>query len=140
MRLVQGRASGAHQLFAQGAVLDIRSASSPAAVKTGTTPLIKTAGSASPHDDALDRSERAPALDLGGPSGRVGRGCLEFRGGRAGKDCLLHQDVALGHFARDNGGSFADAQVMAHESPCTTKLYDRTKVRLTLDEAERTRL
>ena len=41
----------------------------------------------------------------------------------------------------DNGGSLENAQVMAaHESPRTTKLYDRTKERLTLDEIERIRL
>lgn len=41
----------------------------------------------------------------------------------------------------DNGGSLEHAQAMAaHESPRTTKLYDRTKERLTLDEIERIRL
>jgi hypothetical protein len=37
-----------------------------------------------------------------------------------------------------NGGTLEHAQTMAaHESPRTTKLYDRTKDRLTLDEIER---
>ena len=37
-----------------------------------------------------------------------------------------------------NGDSLAHAQAMAaHESPRTTKLYDRTKDRLTQDEVER---
>ena len=37
-----------------------------------------------------------------------------------------------------NGGTLEHAQAMAaHESPRTTKLYDRTKERLTLDEIER---
>jgi site-specific recombinase XerD len=37
-----------------------------------------------------------------------------------------------------NGGALEHAQSMAaHESPRTTKLYDRTKERLTLDEVER---
>jgi site-specific recombinase XerD len=37
-----------------------------------------------------------------------------------------------------NGGTLEHAQTMAaHESPRTTKLYDRTKERLTLDEIER---
>jgi integrase len=41
----------------------------------------------------------------------------------------------------DNGGTLDHAQAMAaHESPRTTKLYDRTKERLTLDEIERIRL
>jgi integrase/recombinase XerD len=40
-----------------------------------------------------------------------------------------------------NGGSLEHAQEMAaHESPCTTKLYDRTKGRLTQDAVERLRL
>jgi integrase len=41
----------------------------------------------------------------------------------------------------ENGGSLEHAQEMAaHESPRTTKLYDRTKERLTQDEVERIRL
>jgi len=37
-----------------------------------------------------------------------------------------------------NGGTLEHAQSMAaHESPRTTKLYDRTKERLTQDEVER---
>jgi len=40
-----------------------------------------------------------------------------------------------------NGGTLEHAQDMAaHESPSTTKLYDRTKERLTQDEVERIRL
>jgi hypothetical protein len=40
-----------------------------------------------------------------------------------------------------NGGAFEHAQTMVrHESPRTTKLYDRTKERLTLDFVERIRL
>jgi site-specific recombinase XerD len=40
-----------------------------------------------------------------------------------------------------NGGALEHAQSMAaHESPRTTKLYDRTKERLTQDEVERIRL
>jgi site-specific recombinase XerD len=41
----------------------------------------------------------------------------------------------------DNGGALEHAQSMAaHESPRTTKLYDRAKERLTHDEVERIRL
>jgi site-specific recombinase XerD len=41
----------------------------------------------------------------------------------------------------ENGGTLEHAQAMAaHESPRTTKLYDRTKERLTLNEIERIRL
>jgi integrase len=37
-----------------------------------------------------------------------------------------------------NGGTLEHAQSMAaHESPRTTKLHDRTKERLTLDEVEK---
>ena len=40
-----------------------------------------------------------------------------------------------------NGGALEHAQEMAaHESPRTTKLYDRTQERLTQDEVERIRL
>ena len=40
-----------------------------------------------------------------------------------------------------NGGTLEHAQAMAgHESPRTTKLYDRTRERLTQDEVERIRL
>ena len=40
-----------------------------------------------------------------------------------------------------NGGALEHAQEMAaHESPRTTKLYDRTKERLIQDEVERIRL
>ena len=40
-----------------------------------------------------------------------------------------------------NGGALEHAEEMAaHESPCTTKLYDRTKEWLTQDEVERIRL
>ncbi len=40
-----------------------------------------------------------------------------------------------------NGGALEHAQAMAaHESPRTTKLYDRTKERVTQDEVERIRL
>ena len=40
-----------------------------------------------------------------------------------------------------NGGALEHAQEMAaHESPRTTKLYDRSKERLTQDEVERIRL
>ena len=38
----------------------------------------------------------------------------------------------------ENGGSLERAQQMAgHSSPCTTKLYDRTRDEVTLDEVER---
>lgn len=40
-----------------------------------------------------------------------------------------------------NGGTLENAQTFAaHESPRTTKLYDRTNDRTTLDEVERIRI
>jgi hypothetical protein len=58
-------------------------------------------------------------------------------------------DAGLGHTWRatgvtvylENGGRLEHAQQMAaHESPRTTKLYDRTKDEITLSEVERIRL
>jgi integrase len=41
----------------------------------------------------------------------------------------------------ENGGTIENAQAIAgHESPRTTKLYDRTDDELTLDEIERIRI
>jgi integrase len=41
----------------------------------------------------------------------------------------------------ENGGTIENAQAIAcHESPRTTKLYDRTDDQLTLDEVERIRI
>jgi hypothetical protein len=38
----------------------------------------------------------------------------------------------------ENGGSLENAQAMAaHESPRTTKLYDRTDDQITLDDVEK---
>jgi hypothetical protein len=47
------------------------------------------------------------------------------------------RDRALSAYL-DNGGSLENAQAMAaHESPKTTKLYDRTDDQITLDEVEK---
>ncbi len=41
----------------------------------------------------------------------------------------------------ENGGTIENAQaIAAHESPRTTKLYDRTSDDITLDEVERIRI
>jgi integrase len=41
----------------------------------------------------------------------------------------------------ENGGTIENAQaIAAHESPRTTKLYDRTSDQITLDEVERIRI
>jgi integrase len=62
---------------------------------------------------------------------------------------IIQRDRAHNHSFRatgitaylSNGGTLEHAQEMAgHESPRTTKLYDRTKERLTQDEVERIRL
>jgi len=64
---------------------------------------------------------------------------------RRGKDAGLSPDICCHTFRAtgitaylDNGGSLEKAQLMAaHESPRTTKLYDRTGDEITLDEVER---
>jgi integrase len=57
-------------------------------------------------------------------------------------DICCHTFRATGITAYlENGGTLENAQLMAaHESPRTTKLYDRTKERLTQDEVKRIRL
>ena len=54
-------------------------------------------------------------------------------------DICCHTFRATGITAYlDNGGTLENAQLMAaHESPRTTKLYDRTGNEITLDEVER---
>ena len=56
-----------------------------------------------------------------------------------GADACCHMFRATGITAYlDNGGTLENAQLMAaHESPRTTKLYDRTGDEITLDEVER---
>jgi site-specific recombinase XerD len=50
-----------------------------------------------------------------------------------------HTFRATGSHRLPNGGAL-EQEMAAHESPRTTKLYDRTKERLTQDEVERIRL
>jgi integrase len=54
-------------------------------------------------------------------------------------DICCHTFRATGITAYlENGGTLENAQLMAaHESPRTTKLYDRTGGEITLDEVER---
>ena len=54
-------------------------------------------------------------------------------------DICCHTFRATGITAYlDNNGTLENAQAMAaHESPRTTKLYDRTSDEITLDEVER---
>ena len=66
------------------------------------------------------------------PIGRLGREPLRLgvRVGDAGTENISFAGVA--------GGTLENAQAMAaHESPRTTKLYDRTDDAVTLDEVER---
>jgi hypothetical protein len=66
----------------------------------------------------------------------------------ASAECGVSNAGRVSHLARDrgnglleNGGRLEHAQQMAgHESPRTTKLYDRTKDEITLSEVERIRL
>jgi integrase len=66
---------------------------------------------------------------------------LQRRAGNAGIPTSVcnHTFRATGITAYlDNGGSLENAQAMAaHESPRTTKLYDRTDDQITLDEVEK---
>jgi hypothetical protein len=72
-----------------------------------------------------DAAPLAPSSVVG--LGRVGRAPDD---GREGIFAVRHGQPA--------GGTLENAQVMAaHESPRTTKLYDRTKERLTQHEIER---
>jgi site-specific recombinase XerD len=64
---------------------------------------------------------------------------------RRARDAELSADISCHTFRAtgitaylDNGGTLENAQAMAaHESPRTTKLYDRTSDEITLDEVER---
>ena len=67
---------------------------------------------------------------------------VKFRGARAeisAERLCCHTFRATGITAYlENGGTIENAQaIAAHESPRTTKLYDRTSDSLTLDEIER---
>jgi len=59
--------------------------------------------------------------------------------GGYGDDTLLNPQWATGIMAHlEAGGALENAQAMAaHESPRTTKLYDRTGEEIMLDEVER---
>jgi integrase/recombinase XerD len=62
------------------------------------------------------------------------------RNGRSqSPECACHTFRATGITAYlEGGGTLENAQAMAaHESPRTTKLYDRTGDEITLDEVER---
>ena len=73
------------------------------------------------------------AVDLTDP-----RDCREKLAGLTATTCC-HTFRATGITAfLENGGTIENAQaIAAHESPRTTKLYDRTSDEITLDEVER---
>jgi hypothetical protein len=71
--------------------------------------------------------------------GSFGDGLDCVSGGKIAGDACLGRSQIEPYLA--NGGALKHAQEMAaHESPRTTKLYDRTKERLPQDEVERIRL
>jgi integrase len=68
-----------------------------------------------------------------------------YRCGSPVNDLLPNLSISMGHMkpacTLENDGRLEHAQQMAgHESPRTTKLYDRTKDEITLSEVERIRL
>jgi integrase len=95
----------------------------------GKTPLFRSAAgrTGTLTESAMNRVDawrmiRRRATDLGM---RIKIGCHTFRA--TGITAYL-----------ENGGTLENAQTMAaHESPRTTKLYDRTNDAITLDEVER---
>jgi integrase len=93
----------------------------------GQTALRAVAPASSPASDAMHRVDawrmiRRRAGELGM---KVKIGCHTFRA--TGITAYL-----------EAGGTLENAQAMAaHESPRTTKLYDRTGDEITLDEVER---
>ncbi|MGH7985101.1 MAG: tyrosine-type recombinase/integrase [Candidatus Binataceae bacterium] len=71
---------------------------------------------------------------------RMIRRCAHAAGIKAPIGCHTFRATGITAYL-ENGGTLEHAQAMAaHESPRTTKLHDRTKERLTLDEIERIRL
>ena len=90
---------------------------------------------ARPQRERLIREANEPARRLADdPPARGG-------GRHRGADRLPHLPPTGITAYLSNGGALEHAQEMAaHESPRTTKLYDRTKERLTQDEVERIRL
>ena len=97
-------------------------------------------GYLSPHWARAPRQELSET-PMGQPD--AWRMILEAGGGglvAAGGQSFVSGDGDHG-LSFSNGGALEHAQEMAaHESPRTTKLYDRTKERLTQDEVERIRL
>jgi integrase/recombinase XerD len=70
---------------------------------------------------------------------RPGRQARRAKGAGIDAEMCCHTFRATGITAYlDNSGTLENAQAMAaHESPRTTKLYDRTSDDITLDEVER---
>jgi integrase/recombinase XerD len=58
-------------------------------------------------------------------------------GSRTGSGCHVFRATGITAYL-ERGGTLENAQAMAaHESPRTTKLYDRTGDQITLDEVEK---
>src|SRR5207248_1989795 len=72
------------------------------------------------------------------PSGKRWWIRLHEKGGKRHEVPAHHNAEAYLDAYLENGGTLENAQVIAaHESPRTTKLYDRTSDEITLDEVER---
>jgi integrase len=97
------------------------------------------AGAAPDHAPGVDPVHGGAREHAGAADGRAGPGTL-FVAGELGMKVKIgcHTFRATGVTAYlEAGGTLENAQAMAaHESP-RTKLYDRTKERLTQDEVER---
>jgi integrase/recombinase XerD len=63
--------------------------------------------------------------------------CSEAPGAPSSTCCHTFRATGIPEYL-ENGGTIENAQaIAAHESPRTTKLYDRTSDEITLDEVER---
>jgi integrase len=111
-------------------------------VKAGKTPVLDGSEwrwllDAIPADTVRDRRDRA--LIGQADAWRMIRRWAKSAGIKAPIGCHTFRATGIAAYL-ENGGTLEHAQAMAaHESPHTTKLYDRTKERLTLDEIERIR-
>ncbi len=82
--------------------------------------------------------DAGPVGDVRADSGLIQNGRRAKRAGiRASVGCHSFRATGITNYP-EKGGTLEKAQQMAaHESPKTTKLYDRTSDQITLDELER---
>ncbi len=107
---------------------------------------IQVAGTAGEKDTPLFRSAIGTTKKLS--ANRMHRTDAYRMVKRRAREAAIHSPIGCHTFRATgitayllNGGTLEAAQQMAaHESPRTTKLYDRTKDEVTLDEIERIRL